>query len=215
MLVWIGQPAEGVRKLSEAVSRDTASDEGYARRGWARGVAGDLPGALADVSRAIDLNPMTATHFNNRAWVLCKLQRWADAVSDCNEALALEPSLDYALKNRSMAQWCFGRPADTLRDLTELVRLRQESGTAPAARRDDLFNWEDQAREWASALTRRESDAVGWCGFGIALWMSRQPGAAEVQIRRALRADPHLEVARVVIAAIEAQRGMPISVEAS
>lgn len=74
--------------------------------------------------------------------------------------------------------------------------------------------WEDQAREWASALTRREGDAVGWCGFGIALWMSRQPGAAEVQIRRALRADPHLEVARVVIAAIEAQRGMSISVEA-
>ena len=207
VLVMSGRSADGVRKYSEAVARDPKSDEAYASRGWARGVDGDLEGAVSDESRAIELNPKVATHFNNRAWAFCKLQRWSEAVGDCDRAVALDSSLDYAFKNRSLAYWSLGRFDDALADLNELMRIRRRNNTAPASARDDVFNWRDQANDWGRGLARREPDAAGHLGYGMALWMSGQPDRAEEQISRAVAMNAELQIALEILDVIRAERG--------
>ncbi len=209
VLVFAGEAKTGAERISSALTLDPKSDEGYARRGWARGMSGDFDGALEDENRAIEFNSASATHLNSRAWVLCKLGRWRDAVIDCNSAIKLDKSLAYAFKNRSLAQWGLGKNTEALADLAEVLRLSRSDGGAPAIRREDVFNWCDEASDWEKAIINRENDAIGDLGWGIALWMSGQGDRAEDKIRSALGIDPQLQIGVDVLASIEQKKSTP------
>jgi len=62
---------------------------------------GDCDKAIADYSRAIELNPNLAEAYNNRAYVYMVKQNYAAALYDLNRALQIRPSYVNALMNRA------------------------------------------------------------------------------------------------------------------
>ena len=74
---------------SDGIAQTTARE--YCNRGIARQEKGDLDGALADYSRAIELNPHDATAYNDRGLVKVAKGDLDGALADYNRALELTP----------------------------------------------------------------------------------------------------------------------------
>jgi tetratricopeptide (TPR) repeat protein len=75
----------------------------YGDRGRARLARGDLSGAIADLDRAILLNPNFAVAYNNRCLTYSGLKDYDRAIADCDQAIKLNPNLAAAFVNRCNA----------------------------------------------------------------------------------------------------------------
>jgi tetratricopeptide (TPR) repeat protein len=74
---------------STGIAQTTARE--YCNRGVARQRKGDLNGALADYSRAIQLNPEDGTAYNDRGLVKMAKGDLDGALADCDRALQINP----------------------------------------------------------------------------------------------------------------------------
>ena len=76
--------------------------EDYYNRGNAKGNSQDYKGAIADYTKAIELNPNFAAAYNNRGNAKSDLQDYLGAIADCTKAIELNPNYAYAYNNREM-----------------------------------------------------------------------------------------------------------------
>jgi tetratricopeptide (TPR) repeat protein len=83
--------------LDAAVASDPRLAEAWAGRGMLAFETGDLPGALASLSRAWELSEDAAVLFN-RAVVHQALGNWAEAISDFGRVLEEDPGEEEALR---------------------------------------------------------------------------------------------------------------------
>lgn len=60
----------------------------------------NFDGAVADYTRAIELNPTFAEAYNNRAYTFMRLEDYARALPDLDKAIELRPDYVNALMNR-------------------------------------------------------------------------------------------------------------------
>lgn len=97
---------------------DTAS--AWARRGSAYAARGELALALADLNRAVALEPAVAAHRSQRAQVLRRQNKPKDALADLDEALRLDPTADAARLSRAQLRHAQGATDDALDDLRQL-----------------------------------------------------------------------------------------------
>ena len=74
-----------------AYAETTMSAETYFNRGLAKLELKDYYGAIADYTRAIELNPQYADAYNNRGYAKSNLKDYNGAIADMNEALRLDP----------------------------------------------------------------------------------------------------------------------------
>ena len=74
---------------------------------------GDLPGAIADYDRAIEINPQHAPVYNHRGYTKEKWRdekgteaayNYADAIADFDRALKINPQDEFAPRNRERAK---------------------------------------------------------------------------------------------------------------
>lgn len=80
-------------------------DEGYTARGRLRAIEGDTVGALADISRAIELSGTALQPYLLRADIEVRQKNWDSALADMNEAIRLRPhESDYYL-NRAFIRY--------------------------------------------------------------------------------------------------------------
>ena len=73
---------------------------GFTRRGSALVSRRDFPAALADFSRAIELEPQVAQHYYDRAMVRLSLRQPVLAMADLDQALKLKPEDPHGLEIR-------------------------------------------------------------------------------------------------------------------
>jgi len=92
------QPATPVPLTAPPAALNTAAD--YLALGDYDFDQGDDNRAIADYSRAIDLNPDYAAAFNNRAYTYMTMQDYAMALPDLDRAIDLRPNYVNALLNR-------------------------------------------------------------------------------------------------------------------
>ena len=87
----------------------------FYNRGLSRAYLGDLDGAIADFTRALQDRPNFAEAYNNRGFTYAKQGQLAPAQSDLENALAINPNLSEARQT-----------------LAKVVQLRQEGARPPA-----------------------------------------------------------------------------------
>ena len=68
----------------------------YYQRGWAQGKLGKRAQALADVEKAIKLNPKNSVYHHMRGWWLMKHKRYQEALQECRIALRQNPNSPFA-----------------------------------------------------------------------------------------------------------------------
>jgi tetratricopeptide (TPR) repeat protein len=95
----------------------------FANRGFAYFDMGDLDHAVADYTRAIQLDPKFAQAYSGRCAVQIKKGDLALAIDDCNQAIVLDPKLAIAYNNRGLAKQAQGDTAGAAADTARAQQL--------------------------------------------------------------------------------------------
>jgi tetratricopeptide (TPR) repeat protein len=87
--------------LDRAIQLDDDDADLYAGwRGYVLIELGEYNRAIADCTRAIELNPRSSVAYNNRAYALASTGRYDEALADYARAIALDPSEPIYYSNR-------------------------------------------------------------------------------------------------------------------
>src|SRR5204863_530623 len=95
----------------------------YNKRGIAKGVKGDIDGAIADFTRAIELYPKYGTAYNNRGLAKKNKGDLDGAIADCTRAIELDPKDAGAYSNRGIAKQAQGDLSGAIADYTRAIEL--------------------------------------------------------------------------------------------
>jgi len=87
--------------IQAPVTQDTLSAQQYFERGWEKEKAGDIQGAIADYTQAIDLKPDYSWALNNRGLLKKNyFQDYDGALADYDRAIQSDPQYAIAYNNR-------------------------------------------------------------------------------------------------------------------
>ncbi len=93
---------EAIDILNILIRSDKESYEAYYLRGYAKLGLGDLIGARADLSKAIDINPVYTEALHYRGIVHAEMGNYEDAVRDLTAAIELRPDLPGSYYSRGV-----------------------------------------------------------------------------------------------------------------
>lgn len=89
---------------------------------------GDLPGAIADYNKAIEINPNHADAYNNRGNTRYKLGDQQRAIAEHNKAIEINPNYADAYYNRGAARNALGDNQSAIADMQKAAQLFQQQG---------------------------------------------------------------------------------------
>ena len=119
-----GRPCEELMPLVErAIALQPSRSWYWEKRSGYRSGVGDLPGALADIDKAISLADRPYLRYS-RAILLCKSGRCQEALRDLDSAIAAQPDNLQFYRVRAIARVRSGKAAAALED-GELLVSRQ------------------------------------------------------------------------------------------
>ena len=95
-------PAADAPSMESGSSDELADAAAYSRRGMAFAARRDYPHALADLTRACELDPTVADYFYQRGAVYREDQQFDRAAADLDRALELKPDHLSALQTRAL-----------------------------------------------------------------------------------------------------------------
>ena len=119
-----GRPDEAIALLDSALAKRQSSPTLLNGRCWFKSLANtDLPGALSDCTRAIELSGQPAASFDSRAMVHYRAGRMDEALRDLNAALAIIPEQAASLFMRGIISERTGNLAGGRTDIAAARRL--------------------------------------------------------------------------------------------
>ncbi|MDP7647000.1 MAG: tetratricopeptide repeat protein, partial [Candidatus Woesearchaeota archaeon] len=87
---------------TQAAHAQSAAD--YVNAGIEKGESGDSQGAIADFTKAIEINPQYAIAYSNRGNAKYDLGNYQGAIADYNKAIEINPQDARAYYNRGIAK---------------------------------------------------------------------------------------------------------------
>jgi lipoprotein NlpI len=94
--------------------------------------AGDFSGAMAHLSRVIQLEPRNPYAYNDRGVAFQGMRTYASSIEDFNEAIRLRPNLALAYYNRGISWKFLGHNDRAIADETQAVSLNPRLADAHA-----------------------------------------------------------------------------------
>ena len=118
---------------------ETAAD--YNNRGIAKVGKGDFDGAIADYSRALELDPKFAAAYRKRGIAKQAKSDFDGAIADYNRALELDPKFAIAYADRGISHFSSRHWSEALKDFNHFFDLSKDEQDYPR-----LFVWMITAR---------------------------------------------------------------------
>ena len=168
---------------------------GLVEEGWGMLGRGDIDGAIARATRAIELQPALAGAWGLRGEARSYKNELGDAIADETRALELEPGLAWVLVDRSVARRSSGDVAGAIRDASRAIELEPRNAMAwhargkARAREGDL---EDSLADEKRAVELQPSLAVAWETCAHVLFQQRDNRGAIEAATRAVELDARL-----------------------
>src|SRR5205814_7290966 len=97
--------------------------EGFVQRASARGFNGDMNGAIADFSRAIELDPKSTSAYYHRGIARLEKAEFDAAIGDLNRAIELSPNTSDYYNDRGRAKLRKGDNDGAIADFTKAIEL--------------------------------------------------------------------------------------------
>jgi len=95
----------------------------YINQGVAWAEKGDFDNAIADFTKAIEINPNHAKAYNNRGLAYGGKQEYDSAISDFNKAIEINPAYAGAYNNRGIAHYAKGEHDKAWEDVRKAQSL--------------------------------------------------------------------------------------------
>ncbi len=112
-----------IRKWTTEIAAFPDNALAYINRGAARHQSGDHGGAIADFSKAIELDPGSALAFNDRGLSRMKTKNYEGAIGDFSKAIALGPGVAAIFFNRGIARIHADDLPGAIEDFTEAAAI--------------------------------------------------------------------------------------------
>jgi tetratricopeptide (TPR) repeat protein len=109
--------------------------------------------ALADLTRAIELDPGLAWAIAGRGDTYRIMRRYEEALADFTRAIELDPGLAWAIADRGNTCRVMGRYEEALADLSRAIELDTENAW-PVTRRGEAYWFMGRYQEAVADLTR-------------------------------------------------------------
>ena len=135
-----------------AVGAEVKSAKFYFNRGFEYAKKGKLDQAIADYTKALELNPKFDWAYYNRGNAYGKKGRHDRAIADYNKALEINPRFFLAYFNRGNAYEKKGRHARAIADYTKVIELNPRYAAAYNNRAIAYYHQKDYDKAWKGVL---------------------------------------------------------------
>jgi tetratricopeptide (TPR) repeat protein len=190
----LAQPERALPDLDRVITNDGSDAIAWANRGVAKSRLGDVAGAIADCSRAIELAP-TVLNRVNRGNAYATLHRDAEALADFDMALQMDPGDLPALLGRANANYASRRLAASLEDYTRVIALDPHGALNYFKRGNihlDLKEFGPALSDYSESLKIDPNQAVVLLNRSIAAARLGHRHDAALDQERALALDPYI-----------------------
>ena len=120
---YIAQAISANASGHQQIAADATYPCSWSNRGRVKRFKGDIDGAIADYSKAIDLDPNFAIALNNRGDAYIQTGDLDKAVADLDKAISAEPDFPRALGNRGYAKYLMHDYDGAIVDYTAEIAL--------------------------------------------------------------------------------------------
>mmetsp|Transcript_60465 Transcript_60465/g.141611 ORF Transcript_60465/g.141611 Transcript_60465/m.141611 type:complete len:681 (-) Transcript_60465:178-2220(-) len=124
----VGQVAESIQNLKEAINLDTTSADAHNHLGLSHIQEQNFEEARKCFANAVEIDACTR-YLNNRGLASYHLEEYNDAAADFTAALEAEPDNASVLFNRGNAYFQLGEHQEALDDYAEAIRLEPDNPT--------------------------------------------------------------------------------------
>ena len=150
-----------IANISEGVDADLAARSWFSI-GYLLQETSNPESAIAAYDRALQMNPDSATTYNNRGIAKGNLGRHDEALADFDEAIRLKPDFAMAYNNRGNAKRHLARHDEALADFDKAIRLKPDFALAYSNRgyaKDNLGQRDEAFADYDEAI-RLKPDLV-------------------------------------------------------
>jgi tetratricopeptide (TPR) repeat protein len=112
-----------LKLLNEVLVQNSAHNEAYLKRGYAKLTLGDSQGALADLNQGLKLDPKHANAYNTRGSIKLTLGDKEGALADYTQAIQLDPTEGFFYSNRGVAKFQLGDKQGAIADYTQAIKI--------------------------------------------------------------------------------------------
>ncbi|WP_448564076.1 tetratricopeptide repeat protein [Trichothermofontia sp.] len=173
-------------------------DVAFNNHGLVRYDQGDKEGAIADFSKAVELNPRNATAYCNRGIAHADLGDKSSALSDFDTALTIDPNLAIAYNHRGLVYSDLGDKRQAIADYSEAIRLKPDYATAyfnRGAARSKIGDFQGAIADYSEAIRLKPDYATAYFNRGFAYQQTGDKAAAIADYDKALQADAQFAAA--------------------
>ena len=187
--------AEEERQASEArEAEEKRKAQEAEKKGMAASASGDLDGAIANFSEALQFDPKNAVVFFNRGLAYSNKRDTDRAIADYSEAIRLDPKYSFALNNRGIL-YSNKRDYDkALADYSEAIQTNPYNVQAFNNRGLAYFNKHDFDRaiaDYSEAIRINPNYALAFVNRGNAYGQKPDYDKAIADYSEAIRLDPY------------------------
>jgi tetratricopeptide (TPR) repeat protein len=193
----LGQAPEdfvgAARVFSGCILKRPDHGHAYSGRAYAYHKLHLLEAALADYSKALDLDPYDSDCWIKRGVVYYDLGQRDKAVADYSRAIELDPKQPFAWNNRANAYLELGRPDKAVADYSRAIELDPTFVIAWHARGDvyrKLGQADKAVADDSRVIELAPDHADAWNNRGTAYLALGQPGKAVADFSKFIELDP-------------------------
>ena len=119
--------AKAIADYSEAIRLQPTDGTLWNSRCWARAISNtDLPAALTDCDRSLQLDAKNASTLDSRGFVYFRLNRFDEAIRDFDAAINIRPKLAASLYVRGLAKLRKGDKSGGEADIAAAKEIRKD-----------------------------------------------------------------------------------------
>ena len=182
----------------------------YLNRGNEKKANGDLEGAIADYSKAIELEPVYAAAYWNRANAFYEKKDFSGAIADYTKYIDFQPYEPNAYYNRGFAKAAQGDLEEAIADYTKAIELEPSSAHAYYGRglaKAVQGYPEDAILDYTEAIIINPNYSAAYQSRGYLRYDLRAYTEALTDFQRAIELDPTSDFAQFRVWLIRARFG--------
>lgn len=164
----VHEPQEDKGDLEEAeADKDKAMQlaAAFNQSGFDKGRYGDLAGAIADFTRALQLKPDETDVYNNRGYAKRRQGDLDGAMADFNKAIELKPNELLGYYNRAAAKKDKGDFDGAIADLTKVIELKPDEASAytnRGAAKKDKGDLDGAVADFTQAIELKPDNVIAY-----------------------------------------------------